>query len=224
MQFFLAEDSIMKQMIEIFEEIDGYTIIRGFDVYPVDPEATKAAVEEEVRKNPALADVDLETLFDTYAVYSPNLGPGREAISDTEYTSYKVKFDALGEHECLTEESGVRADFRGTDYWQKSGGRWEKIKIEHIGEVIPAGTFAPDALTTQQREEIAAQVSMDRIAALPPEEKEKEKQAQIKAAIHEAVMKKQEAELEAEVNNAPMEFDSVAWVRERKSEIEALYA
>jgi hypothetical protein len=42
--------------------------------------------------------------------------------------------------------------------------------------------------------------------------------------IHEAVIKKQEAELEAEVNDTPLTFDPVAWVRERKGEIEALYA
>jgi hypothetical protein len=77
-------------------------------------------------------------------------------------------------------------------------------------------------LTSPQRDEIAAQEKVDRIAALSPGEKAAEKQAQIKAVIHEAVIKKQEAELEAEVNDTPLAFDPVAWVRERKSEMERL--
>jgi hypothetical protein len=214
----------MKQMVEIFEEIDGYTIIRGFDTYPLNPEATAAAVRKQIEKNPALAEVDPETLFDTYAEYSPNTGPGRKCITQAEYAERKPMFDALGEHECLTEEAGPLPDFRDTEYWQESGGRWKKIKIEHIGGTVPAGAVLPDALTEAQRTEIAAQERADRIAALSPEDREKEMRARIKAVIREAVIKKQEAELEAEVNDAPVEFDPVAWVRERKEEIEALYA
>jgi uncharacterized protein YaiL (DUF2058 family) len=65
------------------------------------------------------------------------------------------------------------------------------------------------------------QLLADRIAALSPEEREK--RAQIKAVIHEAAIKKQEADIEAEVDDTASTFDPVAWVRERKGEIEALY-
>jgi hypothetical protein len=44
----------MKKMIKRLKEIDGYSIIQGYEACPVDPEATKAAVEEAVRKNPDL--------------------------------------------------------------------------------------------------------------------------------------------------------------------------
>jgi hypothetical protein len=214
----------MKQMIEILEKIDGHTIIKGFDVCPIDPEATKAAVEDQIKKNPDLAQTDLKTLFATYAVYSVNPAPGRKLISEADYGVHKAQFDALKEHQCLTEELEIIPDFRNTEYWEQLEGRWVKHKIEHIGETVPATAFLPDALTEAQRAEIAAQEQTDRIAALSPEEKEAEKQARIKAVIHEAVIKKQEAELEAEVNDTPLTFDSVAWSRERKSEIEVLYA
>jgi hypothetical protein len=214
----------MKQMIERLEEVDGYSVVRGFDVCPVDPEATKAAVEEQIKQNPALAQSNLATLFETHAVQSVNIGPGRKAISEDAYATRKAKFEALKEHQLLTEGLEIIPDFRNVEYWQKQDGRWGKTKIEHIGEVIPSGAIVADALTAPQRAEIAAQEKADRIAALSPEDKAAEKQAQIKAVIHEAVIKKQEAELEAEVNDTPLTFDPVAWVRERKTEIEAIYA
>ena len=214
----------MKQMTEILEEIDGYTIIRGFDVCPIDPEATKAAVENEIKNNPALANANLESLFNAHVVYSTNVDPGRKLLSEAEYTTRKAAFDALEEHHLLTEELEVIPDLRNTEYWQKLDGRWEKIKIICPGETVPADAVLPDALTGAQRTEIAAQEQADRIAALSPAEKEAEKQAQIKAVIHEAIIKKQEAELEAEVNDTLLTFDPVAWVQERKSDIEALYA
>jgi hypothetical protein len=224
MKYSVMEGNTMKQMTEIIEEVDGYSIIRGFDVCPVDPEATKAAVAEQIKKNPDLAHTDLETLFETYEECSKNLGPGRKPISEAEYAARKAKFDVLGEHQLLTEALEIIPDFRTAEYWQKTNSRWGKYKIEHLGKTVPAKAVLPDALTGAQRSEIAAQERADRITALSPEEKEAEKQAQIKAVIHEAVIKKQEAELEAEVNDTSMEFDPVIWVRERKSEIEAVYA
>jgi hypothetical protein len=212
------------KMTEIFEEIDGYTIIRGFDTCPIDPEATKAAVEDQIKRNPDLAHADMETLFNTNVVYSDNVGPGRKHVSQEEYAAHKARLDSLGENQLLTVELETIPDFRGTEYWQKAGSRWGKRKIEHIGEKVPANGILSDALTEIQRTEIVAQERADRIAALSPEEKENEKQAQIKAAIHEAALKKQEAEIEAEVNDEALTFDPVAWARERKSEIEALYA
>jgi hypothetical protein len=214
----------MKQMIELLQKIEGYSIIRGFDVCPIDPEATKAAVEEQIKQNPALAQGDLKALFETYAVYSVNTDSGQKVISRDEYMAHKAKFEALGKHQLLTETLEIIPDFRDAEYWEKQSGRWGKTQIKNIGETIPSGGIVPEALTAAQRAEIADQEKADRIAALSPEAKEAEKQAQIKTVIHEAVIKKQEAELEAEVNDAPLTFDAAAWVRERKTEIEAIYA
>ncbi|MDR1249241.1 MAG: hypothetical protein LBK63_08065, partial [Treponema sp.] len=133
-------------------------------------------------------------------------------------------FEALKEHQCLTEDLETISDFRNSEYWQKQNGRWEKRKIERLGEIIPSDAVVSDALTAPQRAEIAAQEKAERIAALSPEDKAAEKQAQIKAVVHEAVIKRQEAELEAEMNDTPLTFDPVAWASERKSEIEAIYA
>jgi hypothetical protein len=131
---------------------------------------------------------------------------------------------SLQGHAALTLEGEIIPDWRGTEYHIKTAGTWAKAKAEHIGEALPGGAVPSDALTDAQRSEIAAQAEAERVAALAPEERAAEKQARIKAVIREAVTRKQEADLEAEVNGTPAEFDPVTWVRERKNEIEAKYA
>jgi hypothetical protein len=219
-----VEESTMKPMTEILEAIDGHIIIRGFDACSVDPEATKEAAEAKIAENPALAQGDRQALFEANEAYFSNIGSGRKLLTEAEHIAHKAKFDALGEHELLTETLQVIPDFRGVEYWQETNGRWVKTKILSVGETVPAGGVLPDALSAEQRAEIAAQEQADRIAALTPEAKAAEKQARIKAAIHEGVTRKQEAELEAAVNGTEMAFDPVAWVQEQKEEIEALYA
>jgi hypothetical protein len=214
----------MKQMTEILKVINGRSIISGFDTCPVDPEATRKAVEAKLTENPALAGGDIKNLFETNEVCFANTGPGRKLLTDAEYAAHKAKFDALEQHQLLTEALQVIPDFRDVEYWKKTNGRWNKVKIQTVGETVPAGGVLPDALSAEQRAEIAVQEQADRIAALSAEAKAAEKQARIKAVIHEAAVKKNEAELEAAVNETEMTFDPVAWVQERKTEIEALYA
>jgi hypothetical protein len=214
----------MGKKLKRIEEIDGYSIIRGWEDCPTDPEQTRAAVEAAVQKNPELAKMDLEKLFEMYEVLSENLGPGKKHFTEADDGVLEGKFDTLQEKQLLTETLEVVADFRGVEYWKLENTRWSKIKIEHIGETVPSGAFLPEALTGEQQAEIAAQGEADRIAALSPDEKEAEKQAKIKAVMKEALARKQEAEFEAEVNDTPMEFDSVAWAQEQKAQIEAKYA
>jgi hypothetical protein len=48
------------------------------------------------------------------------------------------------------------SDFRSSEYWQKTNGRWEKTKIMQIGIAVPDDAILPNALTDAQRSEIAA--------------------------------------------------------------------
>ena len=208
----------MKPMTEIFEKIDGHTLIRGFDACPVNPAATTEAVKAAIKNDPALAEVDLTTLYDTYAVYSTNVGSGRKLLSEAEYAIHKSLFDALKEHQLLTEELEVIQDFRGAEYWQKANGRWGKHTIERLGETAPADAVLPDALTETQRSEIAAQNEAARISALEPDAKEAEKQARLDAAADEADRLSRRAEIQGKV------FSAAAWYAEKRDEIEAKYA
>jgi hypothetical protein len=215
----------MEKKLKRIEELDGYIIIRGYEDCPFNPEETKAAVAAAVKKNPALKEMGLEELIEKHRVCFDNVGPGKKLFADSDYGVLEEKFDTLEENQLLTEALQVIPDLRGVEYWQKEASRWTHVKIVKIGEDVPKkGAVLPDKLTAEQREEIAVQERADRIAALSPDEKDAEKQAQIKAVFKEALARKQEAELEAEVNDTPMAFDSVAWARERKTEIEAQYA
>jgi hypothetical protein len=205
-------------MTEIHEEIDGYTIIRGYDACPVDPEATKAAVAERIAENPALADTDLNELFETFAVYSANVGPGRKFISDDEYPACQALFDALGEYRCLTKDLVEITDFRNIEYWQKTDMRWTKQKISSIGEIVPTDAVLPDAMTEEQRAEISAQQESDRVAGLSGEQKAAELQARLDALADEA------DRLERRAHRQGRPFDSVAWYAEHKTPIEEKYA
>jgi hypothetical protein len=211
-------------MVKILEKIGKHTIIRGVEDCPVDPEQTALNVEEQIKQNPALASLDLKELYDRFAAYSTNLGPERELLSDAECPVCQAKFAALEEHQCLTDELKIISDFIGVEYWQKTDGRWAKRKIADLGTIVPADAVLPDSLTEEQRAEIAVQERADRIAALSAAEKEAEKKQKIQDVIHQANIRRQEAELEAEVNDTALTFDAVAWARERKSEIEAMYA
>jgi hypothetical protein len=205
------------KMVEILEEIDGHTIISGFDVCPIDPEATKVAVEKQIAKNPALAEGDMETLFETYTAYSI-VGPGRKCLTEAEHAEHKAKFDALREHERLTEGLAILPDYRGVEYWRQSGGRWGKAKIEQLGVAMPDGAVLDKDLSPEQRGEITAQQESDRVAGLSGEQKAAEKQARLDAAADEADRLSRRAQIQSKA------FDAAAWYGEKAAEIEAKYA
>jgi hypothetical protein len=208
----------MTKIVETLQEIDGYTIIRGFSPCPIDPEATKAAVAEQIDNNPSLANSDLDALFDAFAVYSENFSPGRRSLTEEEYSEHKALFDGLGEHELLAANLQKVPCFKDVEYWLKTEGRWAKNKIEHIGQTVPQAAVLNDALTQAQREEIGAQREADRIAALDPEAKEAEKQARLDAAAVEADKLSRRATIRG------TDFNAAAWYAGKEAEIEAKYA
>jgi hypothetical protein len=218
------EKQVVKKMIERFMKIDGYSIFIGVEPCPVDPEKTMAAVEAQIKKNPALKEMGLETLCKMFTVYSEQLLPGAKVVFEDKGLADRAMLEALEEHQLLSEQLQIVSDFRGNEYWQNENGKWKHIKIANIGATIPSDAISLNALTSDQRAEIAAQERADRIAALTPEQKETEKQAQLKAVVKEAIAKKEEAALEAELNNTSVVFDYLAWAQERKAEIEAVYA
>jgi hypothetical protein len=208
----------MTKIVEALQEIDGYTIIRGFSPCPIDPEATKAAVAEQIDRNPSLATGDLEVLFEAFAVYSDKFGPGRRCLTEEEYSQHKALFDELGEHELLTAYLQKIPCFKDVEYWLKTEGRWAKSKIEHIGQTVPQEAVLDGALTQGQRKEIAAQQEADRIAALEPEAKEAEKQSRLDAAADEADKLSRRAAIQGAT------FNAAAWYADKEAEIEAKYA
>ena len=121
---------------------------------------------------------DFANLYEQLAVYFDNT-PGIKLLSDAEEADLAPKFAALAEHEALTLQGEVIPDYRGVEYHKKTSGKLDKVKIEAIGEALPSGAVLPDDLTSEQNDEIREQQEAERVAALSPEEKAKERIAEI---------------------------------------------
>jgi hypothetical protein len=220
---YLAED---KMKVKHFERIDGHNVFGWVSDRSADPEATKKAV---LAKYPGIDLLTLEPnerqrLFAENIEYSKP-GPNAEWIEDAAAAALVAQANTLGEHEKLSADgTAIIPDYRGTEYWQNQGGKWQKIKIEKLGIALPAGAIMDEDLDPEQKQAIAAQQEKERIAALSPTDKDNEKKDRIKAVIREAAIKKQEADIEAEISGEPSAFDAAAWFQEQKAEIEAKYA
>jgi hypothetical protein len=212
--------------VKYFSLIDDHQIFDRVSEPSTDPEATKSAV---LAKYPTLhlaivEPTELQRLFAENVVYSMP-GPNAEWIEDDAAAALVAQANALKEHEKLSANgSEIIPDYRGTEYWENQGGQWRKTKIEKLGVALPAGAVLDKDLTADHRDEIAAQREQERIAALSPAEKDNEKRDRIKAALHEAAIKKQEADIEAEISGEPSAYSAVVWLQEQKEEIEAKYA
>jgi hypothetical protein len=203
-------------LAEIKSAIGSLSVIRGFSEKTTDPVRTMRNIEEKKILHPELNTVDERELYKTFAVYM-NPGSGKKELTDEAYAVLSGKFGKLKPNEELTEGGDVIPNWTGTEYWKKSVGRWEKLKMEHVNATLPAGAVLPDSLTPEQREEIGIQQETERIAGLTGERRAEEAQARIKAVLQQAAIKKTEADITGEA------FDAQAWYQERKAEIEAKY-
>jgi hypothetical protein len=211
-----------KTWIEIIEKIGTYTIIRGFDTAPINPPATEAVVRQAIKTNPALAETNQRTLWDTYAVYSEDFGERGRAITEAQYAEHKKLLDKLGKHQLLTDDLQIIPDFRDVEYWLQQGGRWAKTKMgkdeNQIGQPLPNGAFLEEDLSPEAKEAIAVQNEADRIAALTPEAKQAEKAARLDSLADEADRQERRAKIQGK------DFDAAVWSQEHKAPIEAKYA
>jgi hypothetical protein len=107
---------------------------------------------------------------------------------------------------------------RSTEYWIKKADIWKKESIEHLGEPIPIDAVLLDKLSKTQRQEIAEQTEMERVANLTTKQKIEEKEAALNAAKREVRYMKDEA------NIADEPFDAKTEYQLRKTKIEQKYA
>ncbi|MDR1287993.1 MAG: hypothetical protein LBK08_10325 [Treponema sp.] len=175
------------------------------------------ALEEELKPLLDAYEKKREALFmENPAYFLP--GPGAVQASDEEAAPLEAKLAALKEHEKLTLEGEVIPDYRGVEYWQKTGGVWVKTKIEDIGIGLPGDAILPGSLSEAVLTEIAAQEEAARIAGLTPEQKAAGKQASLDALADEAARLEKRAQIQGN------DFDAAAWYGEHKTAVEAKYA
>jgi hypothetical protein len=197
------------------ETIGKYTIVRYIADAVIDPEMTKSKIEAMTTSK--MTEADIEKLYMANLVYA-KLGPEADIIEDSVAEEIQQKLDARGENRLLLDSGEYIADFRGTEYWIKKSGKWEKERIGgELGTTLPSGAVLPENLTQEQQTEIAVQQEMERIADLSDEKKTEEKNARLHALAREVIMNSEEAELLGE------EFDKKEWLQLKKAEIEELF-
>lgn len=178
--------------------------------------AISVMVDEELEPSVKELEAARDRLYMENRQYSL-CGP-HQCCCNGRYETLKAKFDALGEHERLTNEGEVIPDWRGVEYWRKTGGKWVKDKIEFIGEAPPKGAVLQENITPEIQAEIAEQREAERIAAMPPEDRAKAKQAALDALADEADRLDRRSKIQRKA------FDPIAYYDEHAKAVEAKYA
>jgi hypothetical protein len=200
------------------ESIGEYKIIQGIS----DPAPNPVATETEafhhitVAEYRAMSEAELKELFSQHIVYA-DPGPDGELVQDDVAEDILSKLEALKQNEKLLDNLEILPDWRGVEYWHKTGEVWSKQKITQIGVIPPDGFILPDKLTTEHRREIAAQEEMDRLTKLTAEERAKEKENALNALKAEALRQKEMAEI------ADEPFDAKAWYQAEAAKVNAKY-
>jgi hypothetical protein len=212
-----------RKYAKIFTEIDGYKVVTQLCEWPINAEATRAKLNAEVdpenykKLAPEIYKRTMEELFFQKAVY---LSLGENAVEATkkEFEALSPVFAALKTSERMTVSGDTIPDIRGTEYWKKVDGRWEKRKIEKIGVHLSADEYTQDSLGEEFQKEIAVQNEAERLAGLTDEAKVREKEAAIEAALTEV----DTLERKARIRDIP--FDAQKAFKEKVAEIESKYS
>ncbi|MDR2731412.1 MAG: hypothetical protein LBB81_11020 [Treponema sp.] len=203
-----------------FVEIDGYKIVSSLSAVGdevADPEATRAEIAE--RENIPIDQVfnldNYDELFEKYKVPSGH-GPEKIDMEDSDAAELIEKFNGLNQNQRLLITGEVIPDFAGKEYYLKVNGKWEKRKIEKIGEA-PEGPLE-EYLTQEEREVIRTQEEEYRICCMTPEERAEAMQRELDALADEAARLEKRAQIQGSV------FDPAAWYQEREQAVREKYS
>jgi fructose-1-phosphate kinase PfkB-like protein len=137
-------------------------------------------------------------------------------LEDSQAAELIQKFDELNRNQRLLLTGEVIPDFTGVEYYLKVNGKWEKKKIELIGEV-PEGPLQEE-LSREQLDEIKTQEDESRICCMTPEQKTEAIQRELDALADEAARLEKRAQIQETV------FDPVAWYQERVPAVREKYS
>ena len=147
--------------------------------------------------------------------------PGCQEITQEQKDELTRAFALLEPGQLLTVDGHVLTDRRGEVYWYKDElEQWIEVVIKALDDEIPAGAKSDGALTYKEKDEIAEQKEVARIAALNDEDREREKQALLDDAPNQAVTKRSQYEIEKRAD--PLS-DAQKWLTERTEWIENRY-
>jgi len=159
----------------------------------------------------------IQDLWAENAVY---FQPGKnENISpDDQAGPLQALFNALAPRTCLALDGKVVPDNRGLRFWTFTGSTWGSSVVTRLGDVVPAGSVAEDALTADQEGQIGAQVEAVRIAGMSSEAKAAELAIVLDGLATQAQAQADRAKIMGTV------FDPVAWYNDQKTAAVAKYS
>jgi len=199
-----------------YREIDGYKIVATVNDGSIDPEATKKEISrhtgipvEKIYRLP-----NYRRLFHRHKVFFKP-GPNQLLMEDAQADQLVQALNSLEPEQLLLISGEIIPNHVNSEYWIKSEGKWEKRKIEHIGEE-PEGVPADD-LTSEQQEEIRVQEEEKRICCMTPEERAEALQRELDALADEA------ARLEKRAQIQQKEFDPIAWYQDGEAGLREKY-
>jgi len=146
--------------------------------------------------------------------------PYEIAKIDEEIQILKEKFKKLDKHQLLDVHGNIIWNYTDTTWWLKKD-KWES-KNYNLGEKKDPFAKIWKDLTDSERLEIENQIEQDRIDALSPEEKKKEKQKVIDKISMTAVNKKVSFEIAGDTSKKAF-AKSKKWYQEKIEEIEKKY-
>lgn len=200
-----------------FLEIDEYKIITAIEEVSADPEATKAEIakQENIDIDSVVELDNYEELFERYKVPF-HLKPNQIRLDDPDAEILEEKKAGLNQNQLLLVTGEILANYVGTEYWRQVNGKWEKQKIERLGEE-PAGP-TQEELSPEQQEEIRAQEEESRICCMSPEERAEALQRELDALADEAARLEKRAQIQGNV------FDTAAWYQEHAAAVREKYS
>jgi len=200
-----------------FIEIDDKKIISDINNAGTDPEATKAEIakQENIAIDQVLGLEKYEELYEKHKVYF-RPGPKQIILEDSEAAPLIEKLEGLNQNQKLLVSGDIIPDFIGKEYYLIVNGKYEKRKIERIGEA-PEGPLQEE-LTPEQLEEIRLQEEEHRICCMTPEQRAEAVQRELDALADEAARLEKRAQIQGN------EFNPVAWYQERAAVVREKYS
>jgi hypothetical protein len=202
--------------IQLFQEIDGFSVVAGFGDQTPDPQQTDLAVKEKYPNYQKMPYGELLKAYSDNTVYSPP-GPNSIALSNEVAVLQEFKFKNLKSTEKLMVSGEVIPDYRKSKYLKKVDDIWMELSIESLGEGLPPDAVFEQDLSPSQKSEVDGQKEKTRISGLTPEERQAEMENLINGAAAEALRFQDLADLKGEA------FNKKAWFQTQKAAIELRY-
>jgi hypothetical protein len=172
------------------------------------------SIESELKELIAPLQSKQQELIFKHAVYfTPK--QGESIITPEEATVIEnAMITATGNNKFLDVNLQEICDNRGKTAWIKKDGKWSKREITKIGDEIKSGEI------TEVNDEIIAQIESERIAALTPTERNKEKAVIIQGLLAESINMKAGLEIQGDSQALKKSQD---WYNAEVSKVELKY-